>query len=57
MGGESLVPVKGLCSSVGACQGQEDLYSGWVVEQREGEWVLGRSFLEVKPGTRIAFKM
>jgi hypothetical protein len=53
MGGETLGPVKALCSSIGECQDQEWEWVGWGAEGRGGD----RGFLEGKLGKGITFEM
>jgi hypothetical protein len=53
MGGEALGPVKGLCLSIGECQGQEAGVGG-LGSRKEGGY---RGLSEKKLGKGIAFEM
>jgi hypothetical protein len=54
MGGETLGPVKVLCSSIGEYHGQEARVGGLGSRGRGGE---DRGFLEGKLGKRVTFEM
>jgi hypothetical protein len=54
MGGEALGPVKGLCPSIGECQGQE-VGVGRLMSRGSREGIGG--FQRGKPGKRMKFEM
>ena len=54
--GEALCPMKGLCSSVGECQGQK-VGVGGLVSRGKGEVRGAGCFSEGKPGKGIIFEM